>query len=285
MPHLELTQKKDLSSFRRIAIGTWKTSYDPSVYGSLKLDMTEALRYQAEWRDKTGQRLTITHMMAKAVAAVLEDMPDANAILRFNRIYLRRDCAVFFQVAMKDDETGEIDLSGATIHHADQKSLAVIVDEFQATVDKVRAKKDEQLESTRSTFKIIPALWLNTVLNTLGTLLYTLNLDLTWAGLPRDPFGSVMITNIGSLGLEEAYVPLVPYSRVPLILALGNVNKEAVVGANDEIKVVPRMKVCATFDHRVLDGMHASRMMKVLKSWFADPYTHFGPIPEPSSAD
>lgn len=285
MPHLELTQKKDLSSFRRIAIGTWKTSYDPSVYGSLKLEMTEVLRYQAEWRDKTGQRLTVTHMMAKAVAAVLEDMPDANAILRFNRIYLRRDCAVFFQVAMKDEETGEIDLSGATIHHADQKSLGVIVDEFQTTVDKVRAKKDEQLESTRSTFKTIPAMWLNTVLNTLGLLLYTFNLDLTWAGLPRDPFGSVMITNIGSLGLEEAYVPLVPYSRVPLILAVGNVNKEAVVDENDEIKVVPRMKVCATFDHRVLDGMHASRMMKVLKAWFADPYTHFGPIPDRAAED
>ena len=37
MPHLQLQPKQNLSSFRRIAIGTWKTAYDPSVYGCLKL--------------------------------------------------------------------------------------------------------------------------------------------------------------------------------------------------------------------------------------------------------
>ena len=42
---------------------------------------------------------------------VLHEMPDANAILRFNRIYLREDIGVFFQVAMEDPQTGELDLS------------------------------------------------------------------------------------------------------------------------------------------------------------------------------
>ena len=56
-----------------------------------------------------------------------------------------------------------------------------------------------------------------------------LNLDLRWAGIPSDPFGSVMITNVGSLGLDTAYVPLVPYSHVPILLALGAVKDSAVV--------------------------------------------------------
>ena len=43
---------------------------------------------------------------------------------------------------------------------------------------------------------------------------YTFNLDLRWAGIPRDPFGSAMVTNVGSIGLPTALVPLVPYSRV-----------------------------------------------------------------------
>ena len=33
-----------------------------------------------------------------------------------------------------------------------------------------------------------------------------------------------MITNIGSIGLDQAYVPLVPYSRVPILIALGAVS-------------------------------------------------------------
>ena len=280
MPNLDLVQKKNLSSFRRIAIGTWKTAYDPSVYGSLKLDMDEALRYQADFREKTGRKLTITHMMAKAMGGVMAAMPDANAVMRFNRIYLRKDIAVCFQVALKDEETGELDLSAATIHALETKSLLEVVDEFQATVDKVRAQKDEALEGTRSTFKKIPYFLLNTVLNAIGLFAYTFNFDLRWAGIPRDPFGSLMVTNVGSLGLEEAYVPLVPYSRVPLLLALGTVNREPAVGENDEFVVKRTMKVFATFDHRVLDGSHAASMAKTLKAWFHDPYQYFGPIKE-----
>ncbi len=285
MPNLDLVRKEKLSSFRLIAIGTWRTTYDPSVYGAMKLPMDETLRYMAEFREKTGRRITVTHMMAKAVAGVLEKMPDANAVLRYNRIYLRSDIAVFFQVALKDDETGEIDLSGATIHHANTKPLLEIVDEFKQTVDKVRSKKDKQLEGTRSMFKRIPPFLLNWVLDAVGFLAFTLNLDPKYTGLPKDPFGSVMVTNVGSLGLEEAYVPLVPYSKVPLLLATCAVQKEAAVDPEtDEIKVVRTMKVCATFDHRIMDGSHAAVMSKVLKAWFTDPYKHFGPIPDEREA-
>ena len=80
-----------------------------------------------------------------------------------------------------------------------------------------------------------------------------MNLDLSRFGVPKDALGSVMITNVGSLGLEEAYVPLVPYSRVPLLLALGKVKDEAVV-IDKNIEILPMMKIFATFDHRILDG-------------------------------
>src|SRR5436309_12950714 len=139
MPNLRLRKKEKLSSFRKIAIGTWTTVGDPSIYGTLKLRADKALAYIDEFRKRTGKRLTLSHMMAKAVALVLAEMPDANAILRWNRIYLREDIGVFFQVEMKDAATGEIDLSGATIMDAQTKSLAQIVDEFAPRVEQVRA--------------------------------------------------------------------------------------------------------------------------------------------------
>lgn len=277
MPNLRLTKKKKLSAFRKMAIGTWQNAYDPQVYGSLDLRMEEALRYLEAFRTSTGKKLTLNHMMAKATAVVLEKMPDANAILRWNRIYLRRDIGVFFQVAMSDPKTGEIDLSGATIFDAQKKSLVEIVDEFAAKVDKVRAGKDKK-ESSRGMFRRMPFFMLNRVLKVLSFFSYTLNLDLRWAGVPRDPFGSAMITNIGSLGLDEAYVPLVPYSRVPLLLAMGAVDDRPVV-QGDSIVPGKVMKVCATFDHRILDGAHASVMARTLREWMERPFDHFDPIP------
>ena len=278
MPNLVLKPKSNLSSFRRIAIGTWRTAYDPSVYGALKLRVDPVLDYLDAFRARTGRRLTLTHMLVKAVAAVLHEMPDANAILRFNRIYLRQDVGVFFQVAMEDQESGEIDLSGVTIHGAQDKSLLQILDETEERVAQVRAHKDKALESTRSTFKRIPFFLLGRALDFIAFLTYTLNLDMRWAGIPQDPFGSVMITNVGSLGLQQAYVPLVPYRHVPLLLAVGAVEREALV-EGDQVVIGRTLSIYATFDHRILDGSHASHMSRTIRRWFAEPEQHFGPLP------
>ena len=104
MPNLDLVKKTDLSSFRRIAIGTWRTAYDPSVYGTMEIRMDEATRYIAEFRRKTGRRLTVSHLMAKAAAVALKECPDANAIMRWNRIYLRQHVDVSVLVVVPTDD-------------------------------------------------------------------------------------------------------------------------------------------------------------------------------------
>ena len=277
MPNLDLQRKGELSSFRKIAIGTWETTYDPSVYGTMELRMDEAMQYVAEFRKKTGRRLTVSHLMAKAAAAVLETCPDANAIMRFNHIYLRKRIGIFFQVVMTDEGEGKVDLSGATLYDVEKKSLVQICDEFEEKVQKVRKREDPALEKTRGSFKRMPHFLLNVVLKIIGFLSFGLNLDLRWAGIPSDPFGSLMITNVGSLGLDVAYVPLVPYSRVPILLAVGAVKDKAVV-ENGKIVAAKMMAVNATFDHRIIDGFHAAQMSKVLRAWLENPYEHYDDI-------
>lgn len=283
MPNLELEPDRALSTFRRLALGTWRTAYDPSVYGSLTLRMDPALAYLEAFRAATGKRLTITHLMARAAAAVFEQVPDANAVLRRGRIYRRRRIGVFFQVAMEDPQTGKIDLSGATIHDPERKSLAEICDELDARFAEVRADRDGALARTRRLLGRLPLRAIPAVLELTSFLSYTLNLDLGWAGVPRDAFGSVMITNVGSLGLEEAYVPLVPYSRVPLLLALGAI-RQAPVARDGRVAIEHTMKLCATFDHRVLDGAHAAAMARTMRAWIEDPVAHFERIPDATSA-
>lgn len=275
MPNTALVRKQNLSSFRTIALGTWRTAKDPSVYGALALRVDPVLAWIERKREETGQRITLSHVMARAVALAIADMPDANGIVRLGHIYLRQQVDVFFQVVMKDPETGEVDLSGLTIREADKKDVPTITGEFTKLAEKVRAGKDAEKEATRSLFKKMPGWLAGWALDLTGFLLYTLNLDLRWLGLPKDPFGSVMVTNIGSLGLEEAYVPLVPYSRVPLLLAMGAVKKvPAVDEETDAIVVERQMRVFATFDHRMLDGAHAARMASRLAEIFADPDAH-----------
>lgn len=286
MPNVELHPPLRISSFRKIAIGTWRTPYDPSVYGTIEVTMDRAMAYLARFRAVTGKRLTISHLMARAAAAALERMPDANAVLRFRRPYRRKRIGIFFQVAMDGEEgtDDEMDLSGAKLDDVNTKDLVQLIDEFTAKVELVRQRKDPALEKTRGTFRRLPSFLVHPLLRLVGWLSYTLNLDLRWAGLPKDPFGSMMITNVGSLGLDTAYVPLLHYSRVPILLALGAVKKVPVV-EDDQVVVRQVMRIHATFDHRFIDGAHASVMSKVIRTWMGDPETHFGPIPETPALD
>lgn len=288
MPNVDLVKKTDLSPFRKIAIGTWQTTYDPSIYGSMRIRMDRTLQYIEDFRAKTGKRLTVTHIMAKVVAAALKACPDANAIIRWNRIYLRKTIDVSMLVLIADEERGKIDLSAVKVDRIDELSLLEVVERVDKHVERVRARRDPALEPTRRSMLAIPYWFINRFLKILSFLLYTLNWDLRKIGLPKDAFGSAIVTNIGTLGLDLGYVPLVPYSRVPIFVCPGVIREEAVV---EDGKLVPGkvMDISATFDHRIIDGAHAAVMAKTVRKMLADPYGSFDrldalPAPAPTSA-
>ncbi|WP_164020797.1 2-oxo acid dehydrogenase subunit E2 [Pyxidicoccus trucidator] len=281
MPHLELIPKRDLSSFRKLAIGSWKTAYDPTVYGTLTVRMDKAMAYIEAFRQRTGVRLTVTHLVAKAMGEALRRCPDANAILRYNRIYLRQRVTLSTLVVQTDG--GKVDLTSARIEDADKKSLREIANDLEEAVRRVRERRDVALEKGKGTIQKIPYLFLNTFTWLLSFFMYTLNLDLSRFGMPKDAFGSAIITNVGSLGLDTAYVPLAPYTRVPIFVAPGAVKEVPVV---EDGKVVPGkvMNINATFDHRFIDGFHAGVLANTLREMLENPFESFDALPEPADA-
>ncbi|WP_224365451.1 2-oxo acid dehydrogenase subunit E2 [Hyalangium versicolor] len=275
MAHLELTPKTDISSFRKLAIGSWKTTYDPTVYGTLTIRMDKALAYIEAFRQRSGHRLTVTHLVTKAMAEALRRCPEANALLRFNKIYLRKVVTISALVVQTDG--GKVDLTSAKIDHADNKSLLDIAREMEEAVRRVRERRDVALEKGKGTIQKLPYMFLNLFTWLIGFLMYTLNLDLSGIGMPKDAFGSVIITNVGSLGLDTAYVPLVPYTRVPIFVAPGAV-KDAPVVEDGKVVAGKVMNVSASFDHRFIDGFHAGILANTMREMLENPFERFDAI-------
>jgi pyruvate dehydrogenase E2 component (dihydrolipoamide acetyltransferase) len=277
MPNIDIHPLPAVSSFRRLAIGSWQTAYDPSVYGTIEVRMERALEYIEAFRRRTGKRLTITHLVAKALAESLRRCPEANAILRWNRIYLRESVDLSILVVQTDEGQHKADLAAAMVRNADKKSLYELTVEIETQVATVRARKDAAMEMGKKTMGFVPLFLMNAILKTLAFLMYTLNLDLRWANIPKDPFGSATITNVGSLGLDTAYVPLVPYTRVPLFVVPGNVRDVPVV---QDGSVVPgkMMRINATFDHRFIDGYHASVLARTMHAYMEHPFDNLDRI-------
>ncbi|MCA9667608.1 MAG: 2-oxo acid dehydrogenase subunit E2 [Myxococcales bacterium] len=282
MFNLEIQLKRQLSSFRRIALGTWRTSRDPKALGTMDVRMDRALDYIRDFRVATGRRLTVTHLVARAVAAALRETPDANALLRLGRIYLRDKVSVCMQVVMTDEGENKVDLSAVTLHDAADKSLLEIADEVEARVHRVRKREDPALESMRRFTRLVPAPLMGLFVEAVAFFAYELNLDMSRLGLPRDAFGSIMVTNIGTLGLDVAYPPLVPYSRVPIVVAVGAATLRPVAEESEhgEVQIVARrvMRLSATFDHRFVDGYHCARLAQTVRRWLESPYEYFDAI-------
>lgn len=278
MAHLDLIPKTEISSFRKLAIGSWQTAYDPTVYGTLAVRMEKALAYIERFREVHGVKLTVTHLVARAVAEALRRCPEANAILRWNKIYIRKGVTLSVLVVQTDQGDGKVDLTAAKINNAESKTLLQMAKEMQDAIERVRHRKDEALEASKGTIHLIPHVFINAFMKVLSFMMYTLNIDMSFAGMPRDPFGGATITNIGSLGLDVAYVPLVPYTRVPIFVAPGAVVDEPVV---EDGKVIPGkvMRINASFDHRFIDGFHASVLAKTMREMIEHPFEQFDPLP------
>ncbi len=288
MPNVRLSGRLPLSPARKVALGTWTRSGDPTITGTLRLDATAMVAWLDAARARTGRRITLTHVVAKLLADTLAEHPEVNVRLRLGGIHQRADVAVFVHVALRDPETGQLDLSGAILRDADQKSLLELIDDADARIARVRAGTDTELEKGRDTFRLLPGLVVPPLVRLLELLSVQLNLDLRFMGVARDPFGSVLLTNIGALGLDEAWAPLVPYSGVPIVVALGALRDRPLV-RDGALVVAPVLPLYATLDHRVLDGAHAAKIARSIRTRFADPTAWLGdpdalpPAPVPPS--
>ncbi|MGK5086761.1 2-oxo acid dehydrogenase subunit E2 [Bdellovibrionota bacterium FG-2] len=256
-----------LSPWRKVAIGTWRTVGDPSVYGMMDIDVGAATAYIDKLKNDLGVKLSLTHFVGKLMAETLSRHPDINCVLRFGRLYQRKTVDVFFQIA--SDDTGK-DLSGTVIREAERKSLAEIARELQLAAREIREKGDPAFKKMKGLMGGLPGILSRYVLDFAGFILYTLNLWSPLLGAPRDSFGSVMVTSIGSLGLDSAFAPIVPYSRCPLLITVGVVRDMPVV-QDGQIVIRPIVRLCATFDHRLIDGMHASHMVRTIMKIFKNP--------------
>jgi pyruvate dehydrogenase E2 component (dihydrolipoamide acetyltransferase) len=226
-------------------------------------------------REATGARVTVTHMVARAVALGIRAFPQLNGIVARRRILLRDTVDIFIQVATQ----GGRDLSGFKVVRADEKTVVEIAREVEQRVELLRSRRDRQVERTKSILDRIPMPILGPVMRTIAYLIYDLDLDLSRLGIVKDEFGSAMVSNIATFGLSTAMAPLVPFSRTPLVVLVGQVEQRAVVEDGD-IVARPMLTLGVTFDHRFMDGYQGGKMADLMRAYMSDPEHYEGRLPQ-----
>jgi len=242
----------------------------------MDLVVDRALPYLDELSRVSGTKVRVTHLVTKGLALGIQRMPQANGIVTRRRIALRPDVDIFVQVATE----GGRDLSGTKLACVDGMPLAEIARELATRAARVRRHADPGVERTKSLVQRLPNALLGLTIRAIEFLLYDLQLDLSRFGIESDQFGSAMVSNIGNFegfGMSFALAPLVPISRCPIVVLIGEVQRKPVVEGD---RIVPRSVVTlgCTFDHRMIDGAQGTAIAAVLRRVVEDPDKELGPI-------
>lgn len=266
---------KNPSSWRRISVATWRAPNDPTVYGSLKINFSKGEEFLARLNEGAAQKITVTHLVAKALALTLKKYPDLNAVIRWRKIYVRQSVDIFLQVAIEGDGEGvKADLSGVKIDRCDEKSLEEIAFELKKRAGGVRKKEDPHFRATFNLLKWIPDFLLGWVVRVMGFLIHNLRMASPRLGLPADPFGSAMVTSVGMFRVPPGFAPLVPLSRVGIVVCIGEVKDQPWV-VEGKVEAAKILDLKFTFDHRLMDGLTGARMAHYFKSLLEEPQSHF----------
>ncbi|MBI2601785.1 MAG: 2-oxo acid dehydrogenase subunit E2 [Deltaproteobacteria bacterium] len=265
--NVEYSGAPQLSSWRKIAIGTWKSCGDPSAYGTLEVDAT-ALLEKIKREKEAGNKVTPTVAIAKAIALSIREYPILNTVLRWGKLYQRKSVDVFLQVS--ETESRKDDLSGVLVRDCDQKSLTEIAKEIRESAGLVKKGDDVQYKKMKSIINLLPGFLVRPLLNLMAFLMYDLNLWSPLFNSPRDSFGSVMVTSVGMMGIDNGFAPLVPYSRCPALVAVGEIKQRPVV-IDNQITIRPMLTLGITLDHRQVDGKGASYMLKAFRKFIENP--------------
>ncbi len=231
------------------------------------MDASEALAYLKRRRD-AGLRLSIVHLVVRGAAIALRDVvPELNRMIRRGRLYQRSTIDIFVSVGMNRGR----DITGFKIAQADTKPLEEIGREIKSAAMRMR-RGDPSIGLTRirGVMEAVPAPLLRPAMQLIRFLLMDLGVSLAPLGVPDDPFGGLLVTDLATYGLDIGYPALLPLSSASCIIAVGRVSERAVV-REGQVVARPILTLSGTFDHRVADAYHAGALVKAMRQYIEHP--------------
>lgn len=253
------------STRRKLAIATWGPPSEGNIFGKVTLDVAEALEYMELVRERTGEKVTITHLVGKAVGNALAAAPTLNGKILFGKFVPFDTVDVTFLVAASGD------LGKAKIERVDQKHVSEIASELRAYAERIREGKDEAFEKSKGAIKLMPTWVLRPLLKLTGWLSGALGVNLKALGVERHAFGSCILTSVGMLGFDEGFAPFTPFARVPILILVGAMKDRPVV-IDGEIVIRPTVTITATVDHRFIDGAQLGVLAQEFRQVIENPF-------------
>lgn len=261
---------KDIPSMNRIMPIIMPNRADNEAFVSFDLDYRPMEAYlEKKNQGRTEDKYTFFHVISCAVSKAFVLRPKMNRFVCNNKLYQKKEITVAFTVKKKFSDKSEEGLANFKFDPKDT------MDSYHEKIMNVihETKRDDVADTSTGAMDIVAKFpqWL---INLIGKTVLWLGKH-GWAPqslIGSDPnHSSIMLANLGSIGLECGYHHLVNWGTNSCFVVIGKKYMKMEYredGTPDLHEVVP---VGITLDERIADGFYYSGTMALVKELLAHP--------------
>lgn len=233
------------------------------------VEISDADRWLRSQRVNGYKGIGFLHVIIAAYVRCIALYPGINRFINGRRIYARSD----IQVVLTVKRSLELNAAETTIkvHFDPSDTIYDVYRKMNQQIDEIKSDDtgngteefaNKLSRAPRFIFRF--ALWAINVMDYFGWLPQSL--------LEISPFhGSMIITDMGSLGIKPIYHHIYNFGNLPVFIAFGAKRKEFELNRRGEMVERKYLDMKATLDERTVDGHYYATVLKNLKYFIANP--------------
>lgn len=231
------------------------------------IDITNIEKYLAEKKKEGYTDMSLLHVILAAYVRVVSERPAIHRFIAGQKIYSRKKLECLM-VIKKDMTLDGIDTC-IKVEFDPRDNIYNVYKKFQKTV--VAAKNDDgDFEKVVGTLVKLPGLMLRGIVALLRFMDYFGLLPKALANV--SPFhGSMIITSMGSLGIQAIHHHLYDFGHLPIFISYGKMNTQEVTLPDGTKENHHFVSLKVVTDERICDGFYYASAFKQLKRYLNHP--------------
>ena len=236
---------------KKICYSAWTNPYDPQIYTMIKLDITKIMPYlekKSEELKELNEHYKVTTFTIKLLSLILKRYPAVSGYIKFGRYEPKEGIDICCLVNVGKGQ----ELANTTIKNCEEKTLKEIHIELNQSATLLKERKNKDQNKKMNLYRLIPTFIMGPMTQ-IFSYISSIGIQVKTLGLKQFEFGSCVITNIGSIGIEHSFVPIPPVSFAPAILTLCSFYDVNVKNKEGKIEKKTYLKMNFTTDYRFFD--------------------------------
>jgi len=246
-----------------------KQKSEASNYFSETVEITEIEKYLRKKRIDGYPGIGMLHLFIASYIRTAAQYPGVNRFCSGQRIYAREN--VEFVMTIKKRLRTDAGETSIKISFDRNETIYDVYNKLNTEINKVKNDGDDtKTDNLAEQFVKLPRGILRFTIGFLKLLDY-------FGMLPKviidgSPFhGSVIMTDLGSIGLPAIYHHLYNFGNLPVFIAMGAKNKVYEMNSKGEVSPKRYIEFKVVVDERICDGFYFSQAFKYYKSLLKNP--------------